>query len=177
MMLERAQSLIAAALAAGRAQGAKPLAAVVVDAGGHIVASAREDGATIARHEFALAKAWSCIALGLDTRDLVERVDAHLDAFGHDARAVGFHADADVVVHDPLEAYQNLAHATLQIDVDTEKARCARRAAAGHATVTMARSQTAAGALQRRLLFDRRGNSGDRNAPQKAPPCDLPAGR
>ena len=77
MMLERAQNLIAAALAAGRAQGAKPLAAVVVDAGGHIVASAREDGATIARHEFALAKAWSCVALGLDTRDLVERVEAN----------------------------------------------------------------------------------------------------
>jgi len=77
MTLERAQSLIAAALAAGRARGARPLAAVVVDAGGHIVASAREDGATIARHEFALAKAWSCIALGLDTRDLVARAGAN----------------------------------------------------------------------------------------------------
>ncbi|MGX1743743.1 GlcG/HbpS family heme-binding protein [Bosea sp. NPDC055353] len=77
MTLERAQGLIAAALAAGRVQGARPLAAVVVDAGGYIVASAREDGATIARHEFALAKAWSCIALGLDTCDLVERVEAN----------------------------------------------------------------------------------------------------
>lgn len=77
MTLERAQRLIAAALAAGRVRGARPLAAVVVDAGGHIVASAREDGATIARHEFALAKAWSSIALGFDTRDLVERVKAN----------------------------------------------------------------------------------------------------
>ncbi|KFC64807.1 hypothetical protein FG93_05097 [Bosea sp. LC85] len=76
MTLERAQRLIAEALAAGRARGARPLAAVVVDAGGHIVASARADGATIARHEFALAKAWSCIALGLDSRDLVARVEA-----------------------------------------------------------------------------------------------------
>ncbi|SDG53312.1 GlcG/HbpS family heme-binding protein [Bosea robiniae] len=81
MTLERAQSLIAAALAAGRALGARPLAVVVVDAGGHIVASAREDGATIARHEFALAKAWSCIALGLDTRDLVERAEANTAFF------------------------------------------------------------------------------------------------
>lgn len=76
MTLERAQRLIAAALAAGRARGTRPLAAVVVDAGGHIVASAREDGATIARHEFALAKAWSCIALGLDSRDLARRTAA-----------------------------------------------------------------------------------------------------
>ena len=37
-------------------------------------------------------------------RDLVERIDAHLDAVGHDARAVGFDANADVVVHDALEA-------------------------------------------------------------------------
>jgi uncharacterized protein GlcG (DUF336 family) len=77
MRLEQAQRLIAAALAAGRACGARPLAAVVVDAGGHIVASAREDGATIARHEFALAKAWSCVALGLDSRDLETRVRAN----------------------------------------------------------------------------------------------------
>lgn len=77
MLLDQAQRLIAAALAAGRACGAKPLAAVVVDAGGNIVASAREDGAAIARHEFAMAKAWSCIALDLDSRDLVERVKAN----------------------------------------------------------------------------------------------------
>ncbi len=43
-------------------------------------------------------------------RDLIEGVDAHLDAVGHDTRAVRLDADADVVVHDPFQAHQNLAH-------------------------------------------------------------------
>ncbi|AHG62163.1 GlcG/HbpS family heme-binding protein [Advenella mimigardefordensis] len=77
MRLELAQRLISAVLDAGRTRQSKPLAAVVVDAGGSIVASARDDGAALARHEFAMAKAWGSIALGLDTRELVKRADAN----------------------------------------------------------------------------------------------------
>jgi len=47
-------------------------------------------------------------------RNLVEGVDAHLDAVGHDTRAVRLDADADVVVHDPFQAHQNLAHTRLR---------------------------------------------------------------
>ena len=47
-------------------------------------------------------------------RDLVEGVDAHLDAVGHDTRAVRLDADADVVVDDPFQAHQNLAHTRLR---------------------------------------------------------------
>ena len=47
-------------------------------------------------------------------RDLVEGVDAHLDAVGHDTRAVRLDADADVVVHDAFQAHQNLAHTRLR---------------------------------------------------------------
>ena len=43
-------------------------------------------------------------------RDLIEGIDAHLHTFGHDARAVRFDANADVVVHDALQANQDLAH-------------------------------------------------------------------
>ncbi|TKT75815.1 heme-binding protein [Aquamicrobium sp. LC103] len=77
MELERAQGLISAVFAAGKVRATRPLAAVVVDAGGHVVASARQDGATIARHDFALAKAWSSIALGLDTRELAQRAETN----------------------------------------------------------------------------------------------------
>ena len=43
-------------------------------------------------------------------RDLVEGVDAHLDAVGDDAAAVRLHADAHVVVHDALDADQDAFH-------------------------------------------------------------------
>ena len=49
-------------------------------------------------------------AQGLFERDLVEGVDAHLDAVGDDARAVRLDADAHVVVHDALDADQDSFH-------------------------------------------------------------------
>lgn len=82
MKLDRAEALIAEVFSVARTARARPLAAVVVDEGGHIVASARQDGASIARHEFARAKSWSAIALGLDTRDLATRAKAHPEFFG-----------------------------------------------------------------------------------------------
>ena len=49
-------------------------------------------------------------AQGFLERDFVERVDAHLDAVGHDARLVRLDANADVVVHDALDADEYLLH-------------------------------------------------------------------
>src|SRR5690606_10372709 len=43
-------------------------------------------------------------------RNLIEGIDAHLDAFGHDAAAVRFDAYTDVVIDDTLQANENLAH-------------------------------------------------------------------
>ncbi|MCX7284273.1 MAG: heme-binding protein [Novosphingobium sp.] len=71
--LARAQTIIATALAEARRREAKPLAVVVLDAGGHPVAFAREDGATIFRHDIARAKAVGAIGLGSDTRATAER--------------------------------------------------------------------------------------------------------
>ena len=51
-----------------------------------------------------VARAFLLDAQRLFQRDLIEGIDAHLHAFGHDARAVGFDANADVVVHHALQA-------------------------------------------------------------------------
>ena len=71
--LSQAQTILAAALAHARAQSAKPLAGIVLDTGGHPIAFAREDGATIYRFNIASAKARGAIGMGDDTRVLVER--------------------------------------------------------------------------------------------------------
>jgi uncharacterized protein GlcG (DUF336 family) len=77
MNLDLAQRIISATLAAGRARNAHPLSVVVLDAGGNMVASAREDGAGIARLEFAHGKAWGSLGLGFGSRSLSERVHAN----------------------------------------------------------------------------------------------------
>jgi len=71
--LEQAQALIGAALARGRALSARPLAVIVLDAGGHTIACAREDGASFGRLDIARAKAWGALAMDTDTGVLAER--------------------------------------------------------------------------------------------------------
>lgn len=73
LTLSLAQSVIFHALADARARGASPLAVVVLDAGGHVIASAREDGATFFRLDIARAKATGALGMGMDTRVLAAR--------------------------------------------------------------------------------------------------------
>lgn len=75
--LATAQALITAALAEARRRAARPLAVVVVDAGGHMIAAAREDGATFLRIDIARAKAAAVVGMGGDTRALAERAAAN----------------------------------------------------------------------------------------------------
>lgn len=60
--LKVAVSLVNAALAAGRKINAAPLTVAVLDAGGHLLALQREDGASLIRPEVATGKAWGAIA-------------------------------------------------------------------------------------------------------------------
>lgn len=51
----------------------KPLTVAVIDAGGHLVALAREDGSSNLRAEIAQGKAKGAVAMGLGSRALFER--------------------------------------------------------------------------------------------------------
>jgi uncharacterized protein GlcG (DUF336 family) len=73
--LETARTVVAATRTAGREQGLKPLTVVVLDAGGHVVAAEREDGASIKRFEIAYGKAHGALALGLGSRALMTRAE------------------------------------------------------------------------------------------------------
>ena len=54
-------------------------------------------------------------------RDLVERIDAHLEPFRRHAGAVGLHAHADVVIHDALDADDD------RVQASGSRAKIARR--------------------------------------------------
>ncbi len=71
--LEQARAIIAAALAKASDAGLKPLAVVVLDAGGHTTAFERQDGASAMRFKLAHGKAYGAIAMGLGSRALYER--------------------------------------------------------------------------------------------------------
>jgi len=68
--LEQARTIVSAARAKGRELALKPLTVVVLDAGGHIVALEREDGASIGRPQIAQGKAAGALAMGLSSRAL-----------------------------------------------------------------------------------------------------------
>lgn len=73
LSLSKASEVIDAALAHARAENFAPLAVAVLDAGGHLVAYKREDGAGIVRFDIAYGKAWGSLGMGFGTRELTER--------------------------------------------------------------------------------------------------------
>jgi uncharacterized protein GlcG (DUF336 family) len=73
--LETARTVIAAARTHGRTAGLKALTVVVLDAGGHIIAAEREDGASIKRFEIAVGKAHGALALGMGSRAIMARAE------------------------------------------------------------------------------------------------------
>ncbi|WP_374442585.1 GlcG/HbpS family heme-binding protein [Pseudomonas panipatensis] len=68
--LDTALDITRKALAAGRDLAAAPLTVAVLDAGGHLVALQREDGASLLRPQVAIGKAWGAVALGKSSRAL-----------------------------------------------------------------------------------------------------------
>jgi uncharacterized protein GlcG (DUF336 family) len=71
--LALAQAMVAAAVDSAAAQGAL-VSAAVVDAGGHLVAFARMDGAEIAGPTLATDKAYTAVAHRIGTHELAELV-------------------------------------------------------------------------------------------------------
>jgi uncharacterized protein GlcG (DUF336 family) len=68
LTLATSLEIIDSALAKGKELGLKPLAVAVLDAGGHLKAFQREDGASMMRFEIASGKAYGAIALGVGSR-------------------------------------------------------------------------------------------------------------
>lgn len=63
--LDQARIMIAETRAKGAAMNLKPLSVVVLDAGGHVLAFEREDGAAPGRFDIAQGKAYGAVMLGM----------------------------------------------------------------------------------------------------------------
>lgn len=73
--LEQARTIVSGTLARGRAMGLKPLSVCVLDAGGHVKAFEREDGASNLRFQIAHGKANGALGLGIGSRSLMNRAE------------------------------------------------------------------------------------------------------
>ena len=74
--LDKARTIIRSTLEHGRAAGLKPLSVVVLDAGGHVIAFEREDGASPGRFAIAHGKAYGSVMLGIAGTAQRERAEA-----------------------------------------------------------------------------------------------------
>lgn len=74
--LEAANRIIEAALAHGRETNLKPLSVAVLDAGGHLKAFAREEGAAPGRFEIARGKAYGAVMIGMAGRAQMARAES-----------------------------------------------------------------------------------------------------
>jgi uncharacterized protein GlcG (DUF336 family) len=66
--LDHATRIIAAAFEKGHELGLKPLSIAVLDAGGHLIAFQRSDGASLMRAQIAAGKAAGALAIGVSSR-------------------------------------------------------------------------------------------------------------
>ncbi|WP_323780474.1 GlcG/HbpS family heme-binding protein [Leisingera sp.] len=74
--LDQARTIICKALESGRALRLKPLSVVVLDAGGHVQAFEREDGAAPGRFAIAQGKAYGAVMLGMAGTAQMARAEA-----------------------------------------------------------------------------------------------------
>jgi uncharacterized protein GlcG (DUF336 family) len=74
--LAQASNIIDATLAAARERDTAPMAAIVLDKGGNLVAFKREDGASILRFDIARGKAWGAIGMLMSSRKMAEMAEA-----------------------------------------------------------------------------------------------------
>jgi uncharacterized protein GlcG (DUF336 family) len=75
LKLAHAETIIDVALVEGRKLNLAPLAVAVLDAGGHVIAFKREDGAGIVRFDIAYGKAWGALGMGFGTREITARAE------------------------------------------------------------------------------------------------------
>ncbi|QGA56665.1 heme-binding protein [Brucella sp. 2280] len=68
LTLERANAIIVGAFAKAEELKLKPLAVSVLDAGGHVKAFQRQDGASMLRFEIGSGKAYGALAVGTGSR-------------------------------------------------------------------------------------------------------------
>ncbi|ADV10534.1 heme-binding protein [Mesorhizobium ciceri] len=66
--LEKARQIIETAFAKGSDLKLKPLGVSVLDAGGHLVAFQRQDGASFLRPQMSAGKAYGALAIGMGSR-------------------------------------------------------------------------------------------------------------
>ncbi|WP_227271473.1 GlcG/HbpS family heme-binding protein [Roseobacter weihaiensis] len=71
--LRKARAIIRKTLEKGREMELKPLSVIVLDAGGHVQAFEREDGASVGRFAIAHGKAYGAVMLGMTGTAQAER--------------------------------------------------------------------------------------------------------
>ncbi|MEL6645356.1 MAG: heme-binding protein [Pseudomonadota bacterium] len=74
--LARARRIVRQTLSKGREMGLKPLSVIVLDAGGHVRAFEREDGAAPGRFAIAHGKAYGSVMLGMAGTAQMARAEA-----------------------------------------------------------------------------------------------------
>jgi uncharacterized protein GlcG (DUF336 family) len=73
LTMDQALTIARAAIDEGKKSALAPLSVAILDRGGHALAMLRDERASNARHEIAMAKAGGCLALGLGGREIVKR--------------------------------------------------------------------------------------------------------
>ncbi|MBE9606452.1 heme-binding protein [Acetobacteraceae bacterium H6797] len=134
LTLAQAERITDAAIAKGREIGLLPLTVVVLDAGGHVKVTKREDGASLLRPEIAHGKAYGALAMGLGGRELARRsqsMPGFMNALSDLAAGAAVPVPGGVLVRDAAGALLGAVGISGDVSVQDEVAALAGIEAAG----------------------------------------------
>jgi uncharacterized protein GlcG (DUF336 family) len=101
LTLDQARRIIDGAFAKAKQSKLMPLTVVVLDAGGHAVATMRQDGSGILRAEIAGGKAYGALGFGVGSRELKEKNPQFLAAVAVASSGRMVPAPGGVLARDP----------------------------------------------------------------------------
>ena len=81
LRLQQANTIVENTLSKAHDLKLRPLAVVVLDGAGNIIAAQREDGATMFQFDVAVGKAWGAVAMRASSRSLAKRAKSNPNFF------------------------------------------------------------------------------------------------
>lgn len=132
--LAQARAILDATLAEGRRLGLEPLTVLVLDAGGHLKAGAREDQSSLIREGIARGKAFGALAMGMGGRELARRAEKmgpFMNALSDMTGGLAVPVPGGVLVRDAAGALLGAVGVTGDVSAQDEAAAVAGIRAAG----------------------------------------------
>jgi uncharacterized protein GlcG (DUF336 family) len=133
--LEQSNTMINASLAATKQRGLKPLAMIVLDAGGRVKAFQKQDGAALLRFEISYGKAFAALGMGRSSKLVLQKYRDNLEQLSDGP--IFLEGGAQLILDEHGEVLGEIGITGDTNEMDDEVAMAGNRAAGFHVNTNL----------------------------------------